>query len=214
LPLDVFSPALTVAVGAYALGVASPGPSNLAIMAAAMSQGRGHAVALAGGVVCGSVIWGLAAALGLSALLRAFSWTLVLLKILGGLYMLWLAWKAARSVWLPALPPPPGAPGVQCKRQSFMRGLGLHLTNPKAVFVWLSIVALALPADAQRSDALRVVGCCALVGAAVFSGYALAFSTAMARRVYVRIARWFNAALSATFAYAGLRLLFSRGSAA
>lgn len=184
----------------------------MAIMAAAMAQGRGHALALAGGVVCGSVFWGLAAALGLSALLHAFSWALVALKLLGGVYMLWLAWKAACSAWLPAAPAHGGASEVLRLRQSFLRGLGLHLTNPKAVFVWLSIVALALPSGAQRADALRVVACCALVGMAVFFGYALAFSTALARRVYGRVTRWFNATLAVVFAYAGVRLLLSRSS--
>ena len=85
----------------------------------------------------------------------------------------------------------------------------MHLTNPKAIFVWLSIVALALPPDAARGDAFIAVAGCAVLGMMVFFGYALAFSTELARRVYRRIQRAFNAALAAVFAavfaYAGLR---------
>ena len=60
MPTEFLSPGLTIALTAYAIGVASPGPSNMAIMATAMSQGRQYALALAAGVVCGSVAWGLA----------------------------------------------------------------------------------------------------------------------------------------------------------
>lgn len=207
---DFVSPALLVALTAYTVGVASPGPSNMAIMAAAMSQGRRHAMALAAGVVCGSLAWGLAAALGLSALMRTYSWTLVALKLLGGVYLLYLSIKAARAA-LAAQPPVLTArDGGAPLWRSFTGGLGMHLTNPKAIFVWLSIVALALPDGAGRDHALHVVGSCGVMGAVVFFGYALAFSTATARAVYARMHRWFNATLSVVFALAGIRLLLSR----
>jgi threonine/homoserine/homoserine lactone efflux protein len=47
----------------------------------------------------------------------------------------------------------------------------------------------------------------------VFFGYALAFSTALARRIYVKAHRWLNVMLSAVFAFAGFRLLLSRTAA-
>jgi threonine/homoserine/homoserine lactone efflux protein len=199
-------------MAAYAVGVASPGPSNLAIMATAMGQGRTHALALAGGVVCGSVIWGIAAAIGLSALMHAYSWSLLVLKVLGGGYMLWLAWKAARTAIAPtsrALAAPPSAAST---RQAWLRGMAMHLTNPKAIFVWLSIVALALPPDAGPMLGLQVVAACAVIGAAIFLGYALAFSSAVARRAYARAHRGLNATLALVFASAGVRLLVSRSS--
>ena len=80
MPTEFLSPGLTIALTAYAIGVASPGPSNMAIMATAMSQGRQYALALAAGVVCGSVAWGLLAAFGLSSLIRTYSWSLAALK--------------------------------------------------------------------------------------------------------------------------------------
>ena len=45
---------LLLAWSAYVLGTGSPGPSNLAIMATAMNEGRRSAVALAAGVVTGA----------------------------------------------------------------------------------------------------------------------------------------------------------------
>ena len=184
----------------------------MAIMATAMARGRPQALALATGVVSGSLFWGFAAALGLSALMQAYSWSLVVLKVLGGAYMLWLSFRAAREAWSPSDARAAALAPAERFRDAYLRGLAMHLTNPKAIFVWLSIVALALPPDAARGDAFIAVAGCAVLGMMVFFGYALAFSTELARRVYRRIQRGFNAALAAVFAYAGLRMLLARGA--
>lgn len=205
---------MAVALTAHTVGVASPGPSNMAIMATAMSQGRRQAMALASGIVCGSLMWGLGAALGLSALMRTYSWTMVVLKVLGGLYLLFLSWKAARAALVtPAPEPTTMRVFSNSKWRTFASGLGMHVTNPKAIFVWLSIVALALPPGAGRYHAFGVVASCGAIGAFVFFGYALAFSTALARTIYARIQRWFNATLSVVFAVAGIKLWLSRSAA-
>ena len=201
---------LAIAYAAYVVGTASPGPSNLAIMAVAMHSGRRAALVLALGVVCGSAFWGMLAAFGLSGLLATWSGLLVALKLAGGAYLSYLALRSARS----ALRPPPPAEARELVRgdgaKLFARGAAMHLTNPKAIFVWLSIVALALPAGASAWDALTIVLGCVPLGLAVFGGYAIAFSTAVARRVYARTRRGFDAALAAVFGYAAWRALSTR----
>jgi threonine efflux protein len=209
---SVLTANVLLAYSAYALGTASPGPSNLAVMATAMDAGRKPACVLALGVVSGSTVWGLLAAFGLSAAMSRYSQALVAVKILGGLYLLWLAFKSARS----AMSAHRAAvmPEHRCVGESnaalFLRGAAMHLTNPKAIFVWLSIVALALPAGSGRRDALRVVAGCMPIGLSVFCGYALLFSTASARALYVRARRWFDGALTLMFGYAGIRMLISK----
>ena len=209
---EFFSPALAVALTAYTVGVASPGPSNIAIMATAMSQGRQQALVLASGIVCGSISWGLAAAFGLSVLMQAYSWAIVALKVLGGFYLIFLACKAARAAMAAQSPLLDIRAGSNSTWRTFGGGLCMHLTNPKAIFVWLSIVALASPAGANRVDVFSVVAACGLIGTAVFFGYALAFSTATARIIYSKTHRLFSAALAAAFAAAGVKLLLSRSA--
>lgn len=46
----------------YFVATASPGPSNMAIMDTAMNKGRTAALALAGAVIGGSLMWALLAA--------------------------------------------------------------------------------------------------------------------------------------------------------
>jgi threonine/homoserine/homoserine lactone efflux protein len=88
---------MLLAYTAFAIGVASPGPSVLAVMGTAMAQGRARALALASGVVCGSLCWGLCAAFGLAALMERWSGALAVVKAIGGVYLLWMAWQAARA---------------------------------------------------------------------------------------------------------------------
>jgi threonine/homoserine/homoserine lactone efflux protein len=195
-----------LAYTAFAIGVASPGPSVLAVMGTAMAQGRTRALVLASGVVCGSLCWGLCAAFGLAALMGRWSGALAVVKAIGGLYLLWMAWQAARKVR--------GARGALVSKavdegyaRTWTRGVAMHLTNPKAIVVWLSVVSLALPAGARQADALAFVVSCAALSASIFCCYALAFSTDAARRAYRAGERWVNAVLAGVFAYAGVRML-------
>lgn len=204
---------LVLAYSAYALGTASPGPSNLSVMATAMHSGRRPAVIFSMGVVSGSTVWGLLAAFGLSTILAQYSQALIAMKILGGIYLLWLAFKSAKSALKPnALLIEPGTELQRSVMGLYLQGAAMHLTNPKAIFVWLSIVALALPTSAHLSDALLIVAGCIPIGLAVFCSYALIFSTMPARRAYLRTRRWFDGSLAVLFGYAGIRMLTSRAA--
>ena len=82
---------------AYVMAAASPGPANMAIMGIAMSKGRAPAMVLAAGIVTGSLFWAVLAATGISTVLSAYAGALTALKIAGGLYLLYLAYRSARS---------------------------------------------------------------------------------------------------------------------
>jgi threonine/homoserine/homoserine lactone efflux protein len=89
----------------------------------------------------------------------------------------------------------------------------LHLTNPKAILVWLSIVSLAMAPGGGASHVSHtapVVLGCMCIGVSVFSSYAVLFSTASARRVYVAIRRWLDGSLAIMFGIAGIKLLTSK----
>lgn len=199
-----------LAYTAYFVGVASPGPSNLAIMSLAMGSGRKAAFAFALGVMSGSFSWALLASLGLSALLATYSQLLIAIRIAGGLYLLWLAWKSTRSALAPVQPATRIERAPEPFQRLYLRGLLLHVTNPKAILVWLSIVSLAVPATGGASHTFAVVLGCMGIGVCVFSGYAVLFSTATARRIYGSIRRWLDGSLAIVFSVAGLKLLTSR----
>lgn len=203
--------ALLPVYAAYLLGTASPGPSNMAIMGVAMSQGRVPALMLAAGVISGSLFWAMLVATGLSTLLLAWAQAVTVIKIVGGLYLLWLAFKAARSA-SQSRPLNDGGPVAMplSYRALYRRGLLLHLSNPKAIMVWMAIMSLGIHADASPWLLPMIVGGCALLGIVVFSSYALLFSTRVMSRGYQKCRRGIEGVFALFFTAAGIKLLSSR----
>lgn len=196
----------------YLIATASPGPSNMAIMAVAMSRGRRPALYVAMGVVAGSQFWAVLAATGLSAILAAYADALVVIKVVGGLYLIYLALKSARAALSPTVPKDSTLPGqaVRDRWVLFRRGALMHLTNPKAILAWIAIMSLGLRSDAPTHMLVLILGGCLLLGLLVFGGYALAFSTGTMVAAYRRTRRWIEGTLAVVFGFAGLRLLLSR----
>lgn len=203
-----FSTNLMLAYAAYFIGTASPGPSNLAIMSIAASHGRKAALMFALGVISGSMFWATVATLGVSAALIAYSQFIIAVKIFGGLYLLWLAFKSGRNALASAAASEVEAERTPTLTSVYSRGVMLHLTNPKAILVWVSIVALSSNSTGSSHSAL--VAGCAAIGCLVFGGYAVLFSTDSARRIYVRTRRALEGCLAVAFGFAGIKLLASR----
>jgi len=195
----------------YFVATASPGPSNMAIMGTAMKKGRGAALALAGGVIGGSMLWAMLAACGVLTVLATFAQLLIVLKIGGGLYLLWLAFKSGKSALCRS-----GATEFEASDERatygklFRQGIFMHVGNPKAILTWVAIMSVALKPDLAASTLPMIIFGCAAICVAVFCGYALLFSTAVMGAFYRRIRRGLDALLACCFAFAGLKLVLSR----
>ncbi len=194
---------------AWAIGGGSPGPATLAIAGASMNRGRAAGLAVAAGIFCGSATWGLAAALGLSALMTANAWIVETLRYVGAAYLLFLAYKAARSA-LSDKSLMPVAAGQGGLGRLYVKGLLIHLTNPKAIPGWGAVFAIAVPVGASQIAVFETYSALLSVSCGVFFGYALLFSTRMFVRGYQRLRRWFEGAFAALFGLAGLKILTAR----
>lgn len=203
------SHALVIALLTYLVGTASPGPSNMMIMGTAMRQGRFSAIILALGVICGSLFWEVMAASGISAILTTYAEAMTFLKIAGGLYLLYLAFKAGRSA-MQASDSAPLAVTSQHVWGLFLRGVLMHLTNPKAVLTWIAVMSLGLQPDPAAGQLVAIMASCALLGTCVFIGYALLFSTSRMVAMYKRVRRGIEGCMAAMFAGAGIMLLWKR----
>ena len=194
----------------YLIATASPGPSNMAIMGVAMGQGRKAALALAFGVLTGSMFWAVLAATGIAALLAAYATALFAIKIAGALYLLYLAYKSGRAALSPDHSRSQPAQIPAGSLAQYRRGLLLHLTNPKAVLAWIAIMSLGLRAGSSPVSLQAIIFGCAGLGVMVFGGYALLFSISPMVRAYHKARRWIEGVLAAFFGFAGLRLMLSR----
>lgn len=114
----------------WAIAGGSPGPATLAISSTSMAQGRKAGISIAAGVVLGSASWGIAAGLGMSALMLAHAWVFETIRVIGAAYLGYLAIKSLIRAWRNSSPARAVAPR---SGQFFAKGVAIHLTNPKAI---------------------------------------------------------------------------------
>ncbi len=194
---------------AWAVGGASPGPATLAIAGTAMERGRAAGLAVAAGIVCGSAFWGIAAALGLSALMLANAWVVEILRYVGGAYLLFLAYKAMKSALSDK-----AVAQAKAKRGDlgaiYVKGLLLHLTNPKAIISWGALFAVIVPPSSTPDVVARTFLALISVSSIVFLGYALLFSMGSFVRGYQKMRRVFEVTFALLFGAAGLKILTTR----
>ena len=98
------------------------------------------------GAVTGCLFHTLAAAFGLSAIIAASSTAFTGVKVVGALYLLWLAYDAIKHG--SSLNIRNDAPQVLSFRKTFLMGIGINLTNPKVVLFFLTF----LPQFVQAGD--------------------------------------------------------------
>ena len=196
---------LAAIAAAFVIVTVSPGPANLGCASVAMARGRKVGVQFALGLALGLTVWGLLAAAGMGAVLEASEWALMVLKLLGGAYLLYLAWSSARS----AVAPKTEVVAADGTGRWFYRGLLLNLTNPKAVFAWLAALAVGLDAADGLGMVAIATAICAVIGVLNYLGWAFVFSTQRMMAVYLRVRRWIDGAVAALFAAAGLGLIRS-----
>lgn len=138
-------------VVAALISIASPGPATLAIADASMSKGRSTGLALASGVLTGSLFWSISAAFGLAALMYANVWLVEFFRYLGSAYLLFLAFKSLRSAFR-SENAQAATVTVFGLRSAYLKGLLLHLTNPKAILFFSALYSIGVPVGASEPD--------------------------------------------------------------
>lgn len=114
----------------------TPGPNMAYLALVAATDGRKRGYAAVAGVALGLAIIGIAAALGLAALINASPVLYQTLRWGGVLYLLWLAWVGWRG---DGNAKTLAAPGSDLLRY-FKRGLITNLLNPKAAVFYVAVL--------------------------------------------------------------------------
>ncbi len=128
-----------LAFAAISLGmVLTPGPNMVYLISRSICQGRVAGLISLGGVALGFVFYMLCAAFGITALVMAVPFAYDALRIMGALYLLYLAWQALR---------PGGRSPFQVRelkpdspRKLFLMGFFTNLLNPKIAIMYLSLL--------------------------------------------------------------------------
>lgn len=136
---------LTFALASFLLAL-TPGPDMALFLSRAINYGRAHGYAALFGAVTGLLGHSLLAALGISILIAAAPTAFWVLKIVGALYLIWLAFNAIRSG--DSLTLSAAARQMPSLRQSYLTGLGINLLNPKIILFFVTF----LPQFVDRHD--------------------------------------------------------------
>lgn len=184
---------------------ASPGPATLAIASTSMTRGLEPGLRMAAGVLTGSLIWSVLTAAGLATLASQHAWVLETIRYAGSAYLFWLAYKSARAALKGGM-----AEGQVSQSRPYVRGLFIHLTNPKAILFFAALYSVILKPGQSALSLAIVVAALGLQSALINFGYAVLFSRAGPMAAYRRMARWINGLSAALFAGFATKLLTAR----
>ncbi len=179
----------------------TPGPNTTLSSALAANHGLRHAMPFICAVPAG---WGLVLLLctaGVGALLVAQPWLAIGVKLAGVAYLLWLAFKLARSALL-------GEADATRLNVGFAQGVALQFVNIKA---WMLALAIVGGWIAGRDDlALRLAQVLPLMLCFAFlSNFTYALVGALLRRwlAHGRRLLWFNRAMASVLVVTAVWML-------
>lgn len=179
---------LALLVYAFVTSV-TPGPNNLMLLASGVNFGFVRTIPHMLGISAGFLSLLLGVGLGLGAVLTAFPALHLLLKIAGGAYLLYLAWRIAMSRSMSKGAEARGRP------MTFLEAAAFQWVNPKAWVMAVTAMAFYVnPQAAYLSVILIGVAFTAvnLPSVSVWAGFGMALRGFLADPVRLK---WFNIAM-------------------
>jgi threonine/homoserine/homoserine lactone efflux protein len=129
-----------------ALLTITPGLDTALVLRSAVTMGRGPAFATALGINTGALIWGAAAAVGVSALLTASVVAYTVLRVAGAAYMLYLGVRMIRAaVKGGGVSAEIAGTAAPTWWSTYGRGLLTNLLNPKIGAFYIAVLPQFIP---------------------------------------------------------------------
>lgn len=186
----------------------SPGPNFVLVSQSAVDRDRKTALAVVAGFALSNLLWCLAVMLGLAALFRVVPQVYAAVRIVGGLYLIFLGiqlWRKRDEAF-------EGSPANVSRSllRAILRGTLTNLANPKSAVYFASIFVLFIQPgmpDWVRWMAVAIV----IADTLIWYGFvALVFSTPRVQRWYRRATRTVDRVAGVLMVAFGTRLVVSR----
>jgi threonine/homoserine/homoserine lactone efflux protein len=146
----------------------TPGPDMSLFLARTMAGGRAAGIASMLGASVGCLAHTVLAAVGLSAVIAASPNAFLVIKVIGALYLAWLAVDAVRNG--SALSVTDGGAETHSLLRVFMMGVMINLSNPKVVLFFVTFLPqFVSAADPNASAKLAFLGVYFVVFTAPFA---------------------------------------------
>ena len=194
-------------LGVLLIGAISPGPSFVIVARTSIAVSRIDGLFMALGMGVGGALFSILVLAGLHALLASVPWFYLLLKIAGGLYLIYLAIQ----MWFGANKP------IVIKRdegeipktalKSFLLALFTQLSNPKAVVIYGSVFAALLPQELSLSATLVLPLLVFLVEAGWYTVVAVTLSSKSSTMMYLNFKASIDRIASVVMGSLGLKLI-------
>lgn len=192
---------------ALMLGAISPGPTFIYVAKNSIAISRKHGLFTALGTGTGAAIFGLLAVMGLQAILLAVPSAYLALKICGGLYLLWLAFKIIKHAKEPMASAETSVQPMSYK-QAYRLGLITQMSNPKIAIILASVFTALLPKDIPTYFYVVLPVLCFFIDAGWYSLVAVALSAEGPRKVYLKFKALFDRIAGGVMTLLGLKLIF------
>ncbi len=192
---------------ALMLGAISPGPTFIYVAKNSIAISRKHGLFTALGTGTGAALFGLLAVMGLQAILLAVPSAYLVLKICGGLYLLWIAYKIIKHAKEP-MDSPNGSAEPMSYKQAYRLGLITQMSNPKIAVILASIFTALLPKDIPSYFYVVLPMLCFFIDAGWYSLVAVALSAEGPRKVYLKSKALFDRVAGGVMTVLGLKLIF------
>ncbi|MTE27775.1 LysE family translocator [Winogradskyella ouciana] len=114
----------------------SPGPDNIYVLVQSITNGKSHGLATVSGLITGCIVHTTLLAFGVSAIIKANEDLFFAIKVLGALYLLYLAYKVHKSssqLDLDANTVP-----KKSLKGLFIQGFFMNVLNPKVTIFFLA----------------------------------------------------------------------------
>lgn len=202
------SPLLTVAA-LHTLVLVIPGPDVLLVSQTAVARSRRAALLAGAGVVSGIACWAALALLGIGVLFQNFAWIHGVIRVGGGLYLLYMAYTLWRSSFgAQTASAPVQAPLGDLK--AFRSGFLTNIANPKAAIFFGSVFSSVLPTHSSADLKLGAFTVIVSLSLLWFALVALGMSTARLQAAYLRLRRTLDRVAGSLMAGFGALLLLER----
>lgn len=198
---------------ALGIGVISPGPSFIFVAQTAMQKSRTHAIATSLGMGTGALIYSLVAIMGLFVVLQTVPMLYLALKIIGGLYLFYIAylmWKSANNPIVNTIQGEASTNQHGSLGKAYILGLLTQLSNPKTAIVIGGIFMAFLPEKIPDYSIPLLSIMAFIIDAGWYMIVAIALSTSKAQSIYTRFKKIINRFASGLMGVLGLKLVFNQ----
>ena len=180
MPVDMF-----LALVAFASAMAfTPGPNNIMVTASGVNFGFTRTIPHILGITFGFVVLLVGCAAGLGALVAAWPPLQTALKVIGSLYLVWLAWKIATAA------PASGDDKHVAQPITFLQAALFQWVNPKAVVIALSAIAIYVRPGHWLTDFVMLAAVFAIatvLAVAAWTGFGVALRQVLSDPKHARV---------------------------